>query len=722
MKAFKLITLGLAFTLVGCQVPLNLPQAFTGTNPAGTPPTLDPTQPEALRMGTLSFAIRWPERDLPEFSAQVIPVSTRTLVFELKDANDKSLVRELIRREAGSAIASKTLNLPVGEGYKAVVKAYVEAEPTLDSKPIAIADASNITVRWGETKGIPLTLTALFAPQIALEASNGTAGQKLYITGQNLDRGIDPPVVVFPSGREVAGVLAGNLISVDIPAGAGSGPIKVRVDGVPSETYVEFQEITSLIPSVDGEQDGGERDGGEAIASWLGDTFPVSVIGKDDAHVLVPNPVITDWTRSGNGVGTLSASGSFQALQLGTDVINAHMGGVVGSRNVIVAPPAGNLLKPAGVMAGIIDHSLTRVGENWLVSWFNPDTKKIYWRLFDKDGQPAPNTPPNPYETPAASDGSERVVRVAATADGTSALIAYRLGITENSKLRNAVVFQALNPLTGAPEGVLTRFNFDGEMDADRLIDMTAGNDQYALGVLRFDGTKHVHRFNTIRVVGQNATGSKQRVYTPTGILYYSQTEDAFSITAKGDQFLVARHFGTNGGAGVTAHQLDLLDSDLVPVAGTPAKAVLHERNRVTTVATNGNVILSAAMEVQASGAILKVYRYGGDLEQIGLGTKVADLNIAGSDPLNWPLKLVWDGEQFILTYARMVGTVENNQIVNRPQAMVQALGLNGLPSGPAYPLAKVSQTPNLVPTPEGGMALWLDPDRSLIMRRVKFR
>jgi hypothetical protein len=714
MRHFQLIALGLAFTLVGCQLPLTLPHAMTpaGQSPTGNTPDLTPTDTKVPRMGTLRFAVRWPERSLPGFTAQVIPISTEKLKFRLSNPTLEGFVpiEQELPRQAGEEIASTTLHLPEGAGYNASVIAYDQ-----DDVAIAANTAANVTVTWGKTTPVPITLDALFAPIIDnLGLGHGTPGQTVSINGDNFERGATVPVVIFPSGVEALGTREGGTITATIPTGAGSGQLKVRVDGVTSTSNVMFQEVRSLELSADGAELGGERDGDGAIASWLGDTFPVRVVGKDTAHVLVPTPALTGWSYPPDGVGMVDPNGVYHAQSLGHSPLSALMGNVSGSREVIVAPPAGRIFRPAGDTKGIVDHSLTRVGDHWLVAWHRYDQKRVYWRMVGDDGVPLGIE----HSTVATSTGAERAVRVAALPDGNSAVLAYR-GTTLDD--RNAIGIQALDPLTGAPIGDPQTIPFETEYDSDQLIDLIAGPEKYALGFMRFNGLKFLHRVSSFTVdpSGSLASPRIQR-YDPGSFMYPSPSEDAFSLAASGSTFVVARHFALNGGAGPTSLQLDLLNGEMTRI--NDPEAVLHERNRVVSVATSGTRTLAVAMEVQPSGTILKLYRYGDDLKQ-DTSAKLADLNIAGSDPLNWPPKLIWNGEEFILTYARMVGTLENGQVVNRPQAVVQSLGTAGQePFAPAYPLSKVSQTPTLFPTTEGAMALWLDENRSLVMRRVRYR
>jgi hypothetical protein len=734
MRHFQLIALGLAFTLVGCQLPLNLPHALTpsGQSPNGNTPGLAPTDTKAPRMGTLRFAVRWPERSLPGFTAQVIPISTEKLVFTLSNPTLEGFVpiEQELPRQAGEEIASTTLHLPEGAGYNATVTAYDK-----DDVAIATNTAANVTVTWGKTTPVPITLDALFAPMITdLGVGHGTPGQTVTITGANLARGETTPAVIFPSGVEASGTLQDGAIQATIPTGAGSGQLKVKVDGVTSTSNVMFQEVMSLELTAEGAEEGGIRDGDGAIASWLGDTLPITVLTKDTAHVLVPNPALTGWASPNDGVGAISPTGTFTALKLGRSSLTAHLGGVSGSREVIVAPPAGSIIRPAGNKQGIIDHSLAKVGDRWLVSWYVPSDKTIYWQMFNANGAPVT---PNPYSIVGGGTEFERSVRVAAMPDGSSAMLAYTGANFVDGKLRNVVQYRNLDPATGAPLGTLRLFPFPDDLktnyDSDKLVDLIVAGDQYVVSSMRFDGLEYSQWLRSVRVKNGDTVYERYRYFaadkaTPENDFYfYSPTEDAFAITASGSHVIAARHFARSGGSGPTVLQLDPLDANLNPLGG--AKAFIHEYNRITSVATNGQVVLTAALETRAAGTTLKLYRYDSTLEQIGLGTTIANLQIAGGDPVNWPLELEWsksadpaDPGRFLLTYARKVGTPVNGQLIYYNQAMVQAINPDGTLDGPAFPLAKDSQVPALVPTDEGGMALWLDSARSLILRRLKYR
>ncbi len=736
MRHANLIALGLAFTLAGCQLPLNLPQALAPAahGPNGSTPGVTPADAKAPRMGTLRFAVRWPERDLPGFTAQVIPVSTERLTFTLDNPSIEGFetITQELPRTGGQEIATTTLHLPEGAGYQATVTAY-------DAQNVAIArnTATNITVTWGKTTPIPITLDALFAPLInSLGHGHGTPGQTLAITGENLARGLGAPVVIFPSGVEVQGTLVNGAIETTIPQGAGSGQLKVKVDGVTSTSMAMFQEVMALELGADGAEEGGDHDGDGAIATWLGDSFPIRVVGKDTGHVLVPAPALTGWIYPPDGVGTVDPNGTYQAEALGRSSITAVMGSVSGTREVIVAPPAGPIVRVAADKKGIVDQSLTRVGNRWLAAWFVPADSKVYWQMRKADGSPDGEI----YDAGAAWDGFERAVRVSAAPDANGVIhevcIAFRQTLkasNDASLTRNGVVFQALNPVTGAPKDGGIHSLSGTNLESDRLLDLASNETGHAVGVLRFNGSKYSHLL--VQVSFQDgATEDKQDgeyttfksvAYPNSTLVPYSYRDDAFSLKGFGNRFLLARHYGTGGGSGPTGLGVELMESDFSTVSESN---VLHEQNRVAAVATNGTTSMVASMEVSAGGTLLKLYRYDAALKQVGLGQTIADLNIAGSDPLNWPLDIEWSPGatpqegRFILTYARKVGTFVNSQLVYYSQAMVQAIKPDGTLDGPSYPLAKDSQTPSFAPSAEGGMALWLDSSRSLVMRRVRYR
>lgn len=727
MRQFNLIALGLAFTLVGCQLPLNLPAAVTpttGTN--GTPTGAAPSDDQVPRMGTLRFTVLWPERDLPGFSAQVIPLSTEYLVFKLEDADGNEVANERLSRTAGQTLATTTLHLPEGGGYKATVMAY-------DSNNVRIAkgNAANVTVVWGKTTPVTITLDAEFAPHIErLEVGHGAPGQTLVIEGENLARGHGWPLVIFPSGVEVAGTTEGETITVTIPQNAGSGTLKVKVDGVTSTTNALFQEVMSLELTADGNALGDMRDGDGAIASWLGDSFAVRVTGKDTAHVLVPNPAITGWTFSDNGVGTVDHNGTFLAEALGRSTVTAHLGSVSGSRDVIVAPPAGPIIRVAEDKRGIADVHLTKVGDRYLAAWHVPADQRIYWQMRKADGSPDGEI----YNSPAAWDGFERAVRVSAAPDADGhikeILLAYRLTVpsSDNPAVgRNGVVFRALDPVTGAPKQENAQAESSTRLHSDRLLDVASNESGHLIGVLRFDGTKYSHRFIRVTFDAAGTPTFATGNYPNDTLVPYSYRDDTLSIKGVGDRFLIARHYGTGGGSGPTGLGVELMDWNFATIHSSN---LLHEQNRVAAVATNddGTRTIVAAMEISAGGTKLKIYPYNETLTALNLGVTVAELNIAGSDPLNWPLDIEWSpGEtpedgRFILTYGRKVGTYENDQIVYYNQAMVQAIKPDGTLDGPSFPLAKDSAMPTFVPSAEGGMALWVDPSRAMIMRRVRYR
>jgi len=732
MRHFNLIALGLAFTLVGCQLPLNLPQAVSpaGQGAMGGAPGVTPADAQAPRMGTLRFAVRWPERDLPGFSAQVIPVSTEKIVFEFENADGDVLVSEPLTRTAGQAISTTTLNLPEGTGYKATVTAY-----DAQGEAIAIGYKPSITVTWGRITPVTITLNSRFAPHITdMGVAHGTPGQTLTISGNNLARGLGEPVVIFPSGIEVKGTLVNGAIEAKIPPGAGSGALNVKIDGVTSTTDAPFQEVASLELASEGVALGEKRDGDGAIASWLGDDFRILVHAKDTAGEAILNPTRhpeLKWIFPADGIGMIDADGTYFSQKLGRSTIGVTLGTISGSREVVVAPPADEIIRVADTVKGITDLSLIRVGDRYLAAWFVPADEKVYWQMRDADGKPDGIV----HSESCVWDGFERAFRMSAAPDANGTineiLFAYRVMLPASDNplaTRNGVAFRTLDPLTGAYKG--NRYNINGtRLEADRLLDVGSSQAGHLIGTLRFDGTKYKHRLIKVSFdVNGALTDSPALTYDNSEFVPYSYREDSLSIKGSGEHFVVSRHTGSGGGSGPTAMSLTTLDANL---GSLRTLSHLHEQNRVAAVATNGETTVVASMEVSAGGTILKLYRYtldNGQYKAAGLGQTIAELNIAGSDPLNWPLHLEWspgatEAEgRFILTYGRKFGTVVNNQLVYYSQAMVQAIKPDGLLDGPAYPLAKDSQMPTLAPSAEGGMALWLDSARSLVMRRIRYR
>jgi hypothetical protein len=606
---------------------------------------------------------------------------------------------------------------------------------------IAANTAANVTVTWGKTTPVPITLDALFAPIINnLGLGHGTPGQTLTINGANFARGETTPIVIFPSGIEAVGTREGGTITATIPAGAGSGQLKVKVDGVTSTSLANFQEVMSLELTAEGAEEGGIRDGDGAIASWLGDSFPIGVIGYDTAHVLVNQPALTGWEYTPPGVGTISHdeqnNGTYNAQSLGRSTITAALGSVSGSREVIVAPPAGAILSPAGDTRGVVDLSLTPVGANFLAAWYEPVTKQAQWRMINR-GAGDTWTFGDLQSDGASWDGFERSVRVSAAPDENGIVheicLVYRrtLKATDDpSQDRNGIVMRSLDPLTGAPK-TDSYFKLDStHKDSDRLLDLASTGSSHAFAFLRFDGSKYSHnvvRFSFQR--GDDPANGKDdgdvinaslKSYGNTTLLPYSYREDAMSITGiSTSSYVVARHIGTSGGSGPTGLDVERIGHDLSAINES---TILHETNRVPAVASNGTTTLVAAMELRASGTILKLYRFDANMVKQGLGTEIADLKLSGTDPLNWPINLDWDGTSFILTYGQKANVVVNGQVVDYPQAVVREISADGQTVGPAYPLAKESMMPAFAPSAEGGMALWLDSARRPVMRRVKFR
>lgn len=188
--------------------------------------------------------IRWPDRDLPGFAAQAIPLRTRSIRLTTQDPQSVIADLRLLIREGGStATASTTMELQAGSSYGVTAEAFEEAAPADDSVPIAQATAANVPIRKSKLTRVPLTLTAAYAPAItSLSVTEGPYGTTVDVLGANF--GATPG---FPFAVTFGGAVAteaarsgDDKIAAKVPVGAVSGNVVVHVDGVPSTSVALF--------------------------------------------------------------------------------------------------------------------------------------------------------------------------------------------------------------------------------------------------------------------------------------------------------------------------------------------------------------------------------------------------------------------------------------------------------------------------------------------------
>ena len=91
-------------------------------------------------------------------------------------------------------------------------------------------------------------------------------------------------------------------------------------------------------------------------------------------------------------------------------------------------------------------------------------------------------------------------------------------------------------------------------------------------------------------------------------------------------------------------------------------------------------------------------------------------------DPLNRPVKVIWNGHEYVVAYEKANSTFEGGVPRTTYQPYIRLVSAAGQPVGPAWPLAAGGTGVTLAARPKGAMAVWLDDNKRPVARRIKLR
>lgn len=234
---------------VGMLLALGCTQPLLTSGPSVNTSTSEAT----ANHGTLRIQIKWPSRDLPGFSAQVIPLRTNSLRLTTRDGQGRLLDQRLITRLPGpTPVATESIRLPASTGYRFLAEAFEEAAPTSASRPISVGNATNLTIRKGRITAVPITLTAVDAPTIeSIWPASGPYETPFTIWGTHFGATRQHPFSVSIGGVTIP-ALRRDDTRIDATASTGitTGNVVVMVDGVPSSTIALYTVTQGLDTTV----------------------------------------------------------------------------------------------------------------------------------------------------------------------------------------------------------------------------------------------------------------------------------------------------------------------------------------------------------------------------------------------------------------------------------------------------------------------------------------
>ncbi|HEY9854676.1 MAG TPA: IPT/TIG domain-containing protein [Stenomitos sp.] len=737
----RILTLALACSLLlGCKpAPLSVSPISTGALPAPTGSSALPADAQQ-KTGTLVLSVKWPERSYAGFNAQAIPLSTNALVVDITDDQGKNVAHEVLKRTSGTLQTTKEMVLSVGTGYNVNVKAYAATAPTDQDEVIAFANATDVAVKWNEVAPLKLSLSPLFAPVVTdISATNAGAGATLELTGSNFTRGGGSPSVIFPSGTTVTGTMVDGKLRVTVPAGAGSGNLQVKVDGIPSASLVAFNELTQLSLTASGSTDSWTRlESDGVIHTWIGDRFQLSPLATDSTGAPFEDPTILNWSNASGSVGTLGATGSYQvaATQLTTgtyDQVTARSGNVSATRQILVAPPAGPLLDPhpeLETMPGSVPYDPTDVpgsGDGisiaklangmYVIAWVLDGHANIEWRILNQDGTPASPvkrivsyrklTETQPL---VAAKGNEAVIMIR-NSNVLTELDAYQITVGDTIT-------------TTAYRVVDTTWDVMDATDLGCNVymgNLASNGSNYMLGyyVSKNDG----YHYKTRNFYKDPDSGNLSlKTVDATSYIRDSQVNgvlrtfasDRASLTTDGANYYLRFYYDA---AGVGKYFWTWFHPD-GSQDSSAQDTELSEPERFASDATSGNTHLFASIDYKNSNNTAVFAMVDKDWNPIKGRTVISNLEGAVTDPFDYPVTAVWDGTEYLVCFSR-IQTINGQPT---PQPMIQAISETGTFIGKAYPIAAAGSKATIARLDgEGAICTWLDPNNQLRVRKLKY-
>lgn len=197
--------------------------------------------------GEVRVAVRWPGPTSRRL--QVLPLSVRSLEVEVLDVHGVSLARQVIPRGAPGSVSSATLMVPVGTGYRVSGIAWGEPDGEGLAPALARGDASNVVIRRSRATQVSLVLGPTTVPAVtAITPGVAGPGAWLRLEGRNFSRvpGLASEVWFGKVQAVRHRVRSDSVIEAEVPEGARSAPLSVKVDGVASLSSNPFFVLRAL--------------------------------------------------------------------------------------------------------------------------------------------------------------------------------------------------------------------------------------------------------------------------------------------------------------------------------------------------------------------------------------------------------------------------------------------------------------------------------------------
>lgn len=311
----RLWPVALCFLIAGCPR-AGLSPAGLAAGPAAPSQGFLVAAPEAT--GTLSIAIRWPDRAVAS-----IPLSANSASLSIYDASGTLVASSSVARPTSGTLSSQVFfRLKATLGARVVAKLFREAAPLPTSSPIALG-TGNVDIYANNVNVVAITMQPLVQPTIAVLSPNyGGLGSQVVISGGSFGWSSGLPCSVWFSGVSATSRrISDQEIDAVVPAGAVSGKLAIAIDGV--RTDADFKVLTGLsLPALN-------------LPLQAYRSLPLAVVGTfSDASTA--SVTALSWSSSNPAVAAVDANGLLRPISPGTASIAAASGLVSAQASVTV--------------------------------------------------------------------------------------------------------------------------------------------------------------------------------------------------------------------------------------------------------------------------------------------------------------------------------------------------------------------------------------------------
>lgn len=403
----RFFVLPLALGLAGCStatLPTVSVSPLAAVGPTEAPLAAAPAAEVSQAHGWINLRIRWPEQEPTGFEVAAIPTTTNALAVWVKLGGINLGQPTILTRQPNLSVATASIRVEAAEGLSVEVKAYREPAPDLAlDEPLAVGNATNVTVVRSRVSPLAITMNARFVPTVEdFSVPAAQAGDTLILTGTNFGgTPVAVPTVSF-NGVPATGVVRNSdtQLTVVVPGNALTGNVVVKADGIESTSTSPFY-VVSLLEAQLPTKQSWDNSGPSAIMVPYGGSVTFGsrlewALKSGETVDQYGTPPSVAWTTTDAAAGILAATGKFTAsASYATTAIRARVGTlasqalnvtVVGVDSVALntstltlnAKPESGLPDPGYTTNAVLTATVTTSGPvDDRVTWSSSDTSRV---------------------------------------------------------------------------------------------------------------------------------------------------------------------------------------------------------------------------------------------------------------------------------------------------------------------------------------------------------